>query len=67
MTKQQADKLEMKDDGNDADRFKSLLKTVVNVPKEDIKKYEAREKAKKDKSRSHLFLQCCLSYDLHSF
>lgn len=29
-------KLEMKDDGHDAERFQTLLKTVVNVPKSAI-------------------------------
>jgi len=43
-------KLEMKNDGKDADRFQSLLKTVVNVPKEEIKKEEERQKKEKKKS-----------------
>ena len=41
--------IEMKNDGKDAERFISLLKTVVNVPKDDVKKYEEHEKEQKDK------------------
>jgi hypothetical protein len=43
--------IEMKNDGKDAARFRSMLKTVVNVPKEDVTKYEATEK-KKAKTKS---------------
>ncbi len=39
----------MKNDGKDAERFESMLKTVVSVPKEDVKKYE--EQRKKDKNK----------------
>ncbi|MFZ1700850.1 MAG: DUF3800 domain-containing protein [Pyrinomonadaceae bacterium] len=39
--------IEMKNDGKDAERFQSMLKTVVSVPKEDVKKHEVKEKAKK--------------------
>lgn len=42
-------RVEMKNDGQDAERFRALLKTVVNVPKEELKKREEREKAEKDK------------------
>jgi hypothetical protein len=42
-------KLEMKNDGKDGERFASLLKTVVSVPKEDIKKHEAKQKKKAKK------------------
>lgn len=37
-------KLEMKNDGHDSERFRDLLKKVVNVPKEEIKKEEERQK-----------------------
>ncbi len=50
MTKKQTETIEMKNDGKDAERFQSLLKTVVNVPKDEVKKLEeerAKEKAKK--------------------
>ncbi len=42
-------KLEMKNDGNDAERFRTLLKTVVNVPKEKVKEIEEQRKKNKDK------------------
>lgn len=42
--------LEMKNDGHDAERFEALLKKVVSVPKEEIKKREAKEKKKAKKS-----------------
>jgi hypothetical protein len=41
--------LEMKDDGKDLERFKSMLKMVVNVPKEEVKKYEEQQKKKAKK------------------
>lgn len=46
--------IEMKDDGNDAERFGAMLRKVANVPKEEIKKAEEREKkkAKKNARRS---------------
>jgi hypothetical protein len=44
------DKLEMKNDGKDADRFQKMLKTVVSVPKDEVKKYEAKQKKKPKKS-----------------
>lgn len=43
------DKVEMKNDGRDAERFKNLLKTVVSVPKEKIKEHEAKQKKKAKK------------------
>ncbi len=42
-------KLEMKDDGKDLERFQVMLKTVVNVPKEKVKKYEESQKKKAKK------------------
>ena len=42
--------IEMKNDGKDSERFASLLKTVVRVPKEAVKKHEAKEKKAKKKS-----------------
>jgi hypothetical protein len=50
MTKKQVDKIEMKNDGKDTDRFRSMLETVVNVPKEDVKKYEEKQKKKAKKA-----------------
>ena len=41
--------IEMKDDGKDAERFQSLLKAVVNVPKDEIKKAEEQQKKAKKK------------------
>jgi len=40
---------EMKDDGHDLERFQKMLKTVVNVPKEDVKKHEAKQKKRSGK------------------
>ena len=42
-------KIEMKNDGKDAERFGTLVRKVVNVPKEDIKKREELEKKAKRK------------------
>jgi len=41
--------IEMKNDGKDAERFASLLKTVVNVPKEKVKEIEEQRKKGKNK------------------
>ena len=46
---EQLNKVEMKGDGHDADRFESMLKTVVSVPKEDVKEFEEQQKVEKDK------------------
>ena len=42
-------KPEMKEDGKDLQRFQAILKTIVSVPKEKLKKEEdrQREEAKK--------------------
>lgn len=40
-------KLEMKNDGKDAERFQVLLKMVANVPKEEIRKEEEKQKKRK--------------------
>lgn len=40
-------KIEMKEDGKDGERFQTLLKTVVNVPKKDIQERETKDKASK--------------------
>lgn len=40
-------KNEMKNDGHDLERFQKMLKTVVSVSKEDVKKREALKKAAK--------------------
>lgn len=39
----------MKNDGKDAERFRSLLKTVVNVPKAEVKKLEEKQAKEKTK------------------
>lgn len=44
-------KIEMKNDGKDLERFQSMLKTVVNVPKDELKKEEERQKKEKKKAR----------------
>ena len=36
--------VEMKNDGHDADRFRDLLKKVVSVPKDEIRKREEQLK-----------------------
>lgn len=41
---------EMKNDGHDLERFQKMLKTVVSVPKEAIKKHEAKQKKKAKKA-----------------
>lgn len=41
--------IEMKNDGKDAERFESMLRTVVNVPKEKVKEVEEQRKKDKDK------------------
>ena len=41
----------MKNDGKDSQRFETLLKTVVNVPKDELKKEEERQKKEKKKDR----------------
>ncbi|MGD9588672.1 MAG: hypothetical protein AB7V11_07185 [Pyrinomonadaceae bacterium] len=40
----------MKNDGHEAERFKSLLKRVVTVPKEDIQKRDKRTQEIKKKA-----------------
>jgi len=47
-------KLEMKNDGKDAERFEAMLKTVVNVPKEDVKKYEEGKRKRLRKNPTFL-------------
>lgn len=49
MNKKELEKIEMKNDGKDFERFQALARKVVNVPKEAIKKRatEQKEKAKK--------------------
>lgn len=47
MTKE---KIEMKNDGKDGERFQRLLRTVVSVPKEDLKKEEERQRKEKKKA-----------------
>ena len=43
-------KIEMKDDGKDSERFESLLRKVVSVPKDVLKKEEDRQKEEKKKA-----------------
>lgn len=54
MNTEELEKIEIKKDGKNAERFESLLRTVVNVPREEIQKreamYQKQQKAKK-KSR----------------
>lgn len=40
-------KVEMKNDGKDFERFESLLREVISVPKEELKRREEAEKQKK--------------------
>ena len=40
-------KLEMKNDGKDFERFENLLRQVISVPKEELKRREEDEKKKK--------------------
>ena len=42
-------KIEIKEDGKNAERFRAMLKTVVNVPKDELKKEEERQKEEKKK------------------
>lgn len=42
--------VEMKDDGHDLERFQKMLKTVASVPKDAVKKEEAKQKKKAKKS-----------------
>lgn len=45
-------KPEMKNDGHDHERFRDLLKTIVKVPKDEIKKEEERQKKEKKRNAS---------------
>lgn len=40
-------KIEMKNDGKDAERFKDLLSKVATTSKEDVMKQEKKEKKRK--------------------
>lgn len=40
-------KLEMKNDGKDFERFENLLRQVISVPKEELKRRELEEKEEK--------------------
>ncbi len=40
-------KVEMKNDGKDYPRFENLLREVMSVPKEELKRREETEKQKK--------------------
>lgn len=50
MNATELEKIEIKTDGENAERFRSILKTVVNVPKEEIRKREDKAKKKAKKS-----------------
>ena len=49
MNTKELNKIELKSDGHDFERFNDLVRKVVSVPKKDI---EAREKAEKEKKES---------------
>jgi hypothetical protein len=49
MIKEQKEIIEMKNDGHDAERFQSLLKKVVSVSKEELKKEDKRQAKEKKK------------------
>lgn len=53
-------KVEMKNDGRDLERFQQLFKTVVNVPKDALKKEEERQKNEKRKRSLKLLLTTSL-------
>ena len=40
----------MKNDGKDSERFEAMLKTVVSVPRDVLKKEEERQKKEKKKA-----------------
>lgn len=44
-------KVEMKNDGKEFERFESLLKQVVSVPKDEILRREKEEKEQKEKAK----------------
>ena len=44
-------KIEMKNDGKDYERFESLVKQVVSVPKKELDRREAKYQAEKAKKR----------------
>ncbi len=50
MNKDELKTIEMKNDGKDLERFGALLKKVVSVPKDEIKKHEEKQKKKAKKS-----------------
>lgn len=51
MKRKQPAKIEMKNDGKDLERFRSILKTVVSVPKKEIQEREKAKLAIKAKKR----------------
>ena len=48
MNTKELNKIEMKNDGNDAARFNDLVRKVVSVPKEKIDAREKEAKAEKE-------------------
>lgn len=50
MDKKELEKIETKTDGKNAERFGTLLKKVVNIPKKEIQEQEARQKFHKKKT-----------------
>lgn len=47
MNRDALQKIETKDDGQDLERFQKMLKTVVSVPKDDIRKKEKKRQPKR--------------------
>lgn len=50
MNKKELEKIEMKNDGKDFERFQELARKVVNVPKEELKKREQDYRDRKRKA-----------------
>ncbi len=50
MNKTELQKIELKNDGKEAERFEKMLKTVVNVPKEELKKRHVAAKKSQAKN-----------------
>jgi len=47
MNKKELEKIEMKNDGKDFERFQELARKVVNVPKEELDRREAEYKKRR--------------------
>lgn len=44
-------KVEMKNDGKDYERFENLLREVISVPKEELRRREETEKSEKQRKK----------------